>query len=288
MERSEEDATVLVPRSSSAHTNLRAQVQRHPVVAFTVLAYTWSWAWWLPFVLRGEAVTPGDPWPTHLIGLLGPAMAALVVSSVAGGGDGIRALVGSVVRWRVSPWWYVVAAATIGIGLVVAAVRDGGLAWNDASTYSGTPNLGLGLTFLLVLVVNGFGEETGWRGFLADRLLHRHGLVASSLTVTAVWGLWHLPLFFLVESLRGLGVALAGWVFGLACGSLVLTWIYRNAGRSILVVALLHTSYNFASGTPLMDGVPAATITTAVMLLAGFIGWHLLHERRLTPKSTPK
>jgi len=285
MERSEEDAPVLVPRSPSVRGSLRAQVQRRPLLAFTALAYAWSWAWWLPFVLRGEVVTPGDPWPTHLIGLLGPAIAALVVSAMAGGRDGIRALVGRVVQWRVSPWWYVVAAATIGIGLVVAAFRDGGLAWNEASTYSGTPNLGLGLTFLLVLVLNGFGEEAGWRGFLADRLLHRHGLAASSLIVTAVWGLWHLPLFFLVESLRGLGVALAGWVFGLACGSLVLTWMYRNAGRSILVVALWHTSYNFASGTPLMDGVPAATITTAVMLLAGFLVWQLQHERR---QQTPK
>ena len=51
----------------------------------------------------------------------------------------------------------------------------------------------------------------------------------------------------------------------------MLTWIYAGTGRSIFVVALWHTSFNFASGTTLMDGLPAAVTSTAVMGLAAVL-----------------
>jgi uncharacterized protein len=250
---------------------MRMLCRRHPITSFLVLAYTLSWACWLPLALRGAVVQQGDPWPTHMIGLLGPAAAAVLVTAAADGPRGLRDLWGRTHRWRVPPVWYVVCASTLALGLAVSMLTDANSRWANAASYSGAPNLGLLLTFVLVLLVNGFGEETGWRGFLADRLLPRHGLVVTSLMVAVGWGLWHLPLFFLVESFRGLGLALVGWSFGLACGSLVLTWMYDKAGRSILVVALWHTSYNFASGTALMDGLPAIVTSTAVMILAAAI-----------------
>jgi len=250
---------------------VRETVRRHPLAAFVVVAYATSWVWWIPFVVRGDTVRQGDPWPTQMIGLLGPMLAAFIVTAAVNGRDGISDLARRMTRWRVSLGWYGASVATLGIGLTVAVMTNGDLSWSDASSYSGTPNLGLGLTFLFVLVVNGFGEETGWRGFLADRLLRSHGIIATALLVSLAWGSWHLPLFFLVESFRDLGITLIGWAVGLVCGSLVLTWMYARSGYSILVVALWHTSYNFGSGTTLMEGAPAAVTSTAVMFLAALV-----------------
>lgn len=260
---------------------VRDVVRRHPVASFVVVAYAFSWAWWVPFVLRGDTVRQGDPWPTQLIGLLGPALAAIVVTGGVDGRDGLRHLRQRMVKWRVPLVWYGVSAATLGTGLTVAAATNDDVSWTGASSYTGAPNLGLVLTFLLVLVVNGFGEETGWRGFLAERLLGRHGTVGTALLVALPWALWHLPLFFLVESFRGLGFMLIGWAIGLVCGSLVLTWMYDRAGHSILVVALWHTSYNFASGTAAMEGVPAAVTSTLVMLIAVLVATRGLETTRL-------
>ena len=266
---------------------MREAVRRHPLATFVGLTYAISWACWVPFVLNGDIVRQGDPWPTHMIGLLGPALAAIVVTASVDGGEGVRDLLRRIVSWRVPLVWYGVSAATLGVGLAVAAAAHDGPFWTDAASYTGTPNLGLALTFLLVLVDNGFGEETGWRGFLADRLLRRHGVVGTALLVFVVWGVWHLPLFFLVESFRGLGLTLIGWAIGLACGSLVLTWMYARAEHCILVVALWHTSFNFASGTALMEGVPAAVTSTAVMLTAGLIVAGARVSRRFHVDSAP-
>jgi len=254
---------------------MRAMCRRRPVTCFVVLAFALSWAWWLPFVLRGDDVTRGDPWPTQLVGLWGPGLAAVLVTGALNGRDGLAELWSRLTRWRVPGRWYAVSAGTLVLGLGVAMLAYPGRAFSDAASYSGTPNLGLVLTFLLILGVNGFGEETGWRGFMADRLLPRHGPLKASLLVAAVWGLWHLPLFFLLPSLRGLGVAALGWILGLACGSLVLTWMYASSGHSVLVVALWHTSYNFASGTALTDGTAAAVTSTGVMAAAAFLAVRL-------------
>jgi len=258
--------------------------RRHPVASYVVLACVLSWAAWLPFVVYGDRVRPGDPWPTHLLGLLGPAAAALVVTAFADGRAGLRRLAGRLLRWPAKPGWYALCALTIALGLAVAAVVRG-IDWSDAATFNGTADLGIGLTFVLILVVNGFGEETGWRGFLVDRLLTRHSLFTTSLLVAVAWGVWHLPLFFLLDSFRGMGVAVVGWALGLLCGSVVLTWLYARSGRSIPVVALWHTSFNFASGTVLMDGAPAAVTSTVVILAAVLLARRPEH-RRAPPRTS--
>jgi membrane protease YdiL (CAAX protease family) len=103
---------------------------------------------------------------------------------------------------------------------------------------------------LVAFVANGIGEETGWRGFAADRLLRDHSLTRTSFLVAAVWIGWHIPTFWVNASFRSYSPAqTAGWLVGLTAGSVVLTWVYRRTGRSVLLVAALHTAFNLASAT---------------------------------------
>jgi membrane protease YdiL (CAAX protease family) len=139
----------------------------------------------------------------------------------------------------------------------------------EFATYSGVGTLPLMLTALVVLVVNGLGEEIGWRGFLVDRLLVRHGVVATALIVAPIWACWHAPMFWFVANLAGLGLGGAiGWLTGLTAGSIVLTWLYASSGRSVWVVSLWHTAFNFTTATTAATGVPAAAASTLVMLAA--------------------
>lgn len=233
------------------------------IIAYIVLAYGLAWLWWLPMALNGVIVGPGQGWPTHLPGLMAPAIAAILVTGFTDGRQGLRELATRVVRWRVRWFWYALIVATALLALLPVFLGTAGPAASLA--YSGAPQTGL-LVVVYVLIVNGFGEEIGWRGYLAENLLKRWSTGVTAIIVWAVWGLWHLPLFWVVGNFRDFGVGgTIGWAVGIGFGSVFLTWLYRSAEHSILIVALWHVAYNFSTATEASAGLSAAIASTLVM-----------------------
>ena len=199
-------------------------------------------------------VRPGEGWPTHLPGLAAPAVAALAVTAVAYGRPGLRDFGARLTRWRVGrKWWLLVlgTAALALLGVVVAVVTGEPVpSLDEFASYSGIGMIGLVGVIAVAFLANGIGEEAGWRGFAADRLLREHGLTRTALVVAAIWLGWHLPVFWMNESFRSFGLAgTAGWAVSLVAASVVLTWMYRESGRSILLVAAWHTAFNVATAT---------------------------------------
>jgi CAAX protease family protein len=270
---------------------IRAWAAVHPVGVYLVMAYALSWAYWIPLVLAGKSVEPGVGWPSQMPGLAGPAIAAVIVTALVGGKAGLGELWQRLTRWRIGWWWLsvvaVVAAGAIGLAIV------GHVETGELTLFNGIgATIGPLATVAVVFVLNGLGEEVGWRGFMADDLLKRHGLVATALLVAVVWSVWHAPMFFLVASMRSLSVGeLVGWVLGLTSGSLLLTWLYRGSGSSILLVATWHTLFNFTSGaTPAGSGAVAAITSTLVMVAAVAIvaaDWWRGRSRRQPGSSGP-
>jgi membrane protease YdiL (CAAX protease family) len=248
---------------------VRSFVARHPVFAFVGLAYAFSWAWWLPQAFGGPPVRVGVGWPTHLPGLLGPGLAALVVTAVVEGRAGLRDLWRRSIRWRVGWWWLSVVVILLAGAIAVIATGGAG----DVAALTGYPGVSsawgaLG-TIAFVFVVNGFGEELGWRGFAVERLSQHHTLLPTALVVALVWAPWHLPVFFVTESFQAYAAAdVAGWAIGLTAGSVVLAWLYCRASSSVLLVAAWHTAFNFTSATPATSGALAAASSTLVMVAA--------------------
>jgi membrane protease YdiL (CAAX protease family) len=259
------------------------------LLSYVLLAYTVSWAWWLPMALTTTSTRVGLGWPTHLPGLMGAALAAIVVTGTVSGRDGLRDLAQRAWRWRVPLRWYALVGTTAGLIVLAPLSRiitgEPLPAGSAYLTYSGLGALPGILTVLVVLVVNGFGEEIGWRGFLADGLLPRHGVVKAALLVAPVWALWHLPMFWVVTNLVDLGIAGAvGWFVGLTAGSVLLTWLYQGSGRSIALVALWHAAFNLVTATEAGSGVPAAAASTLVMVAAVIIAVREWRRGRFTAR----
>lgn len=260
----------------------RAVVIDHPLAAYLGIAYALSWAYWVPLAIGPRTTAPGVGWPSHMPGLFGPAIAAIVVTAIVGGRSGLSDIWRRLTLWRVGWWWLSVIAilAAGGLGILVASdITDMG----DLTVFPGiSASIGPLLTIGVVFVVNGVGEELGWRGFLADGLLRDHSLTTTSLLVALAWALWHLPLFFFQGTFQGFSPAsITGWAVGLTAGSVVLTWLYRGSGASILLVAVWHTAFNFTSATPAAEGVVAAITSTMVMVAAVailLVEWR--HRRR--------
>lgn len=250
---------------------MRAWIVKRPAVSFYVLTLTLSWGYWLTLLLQGQRVEPGSS-VTHFPGLLGPMLAAMAITAVIGGRTALHELFGRM--FQVGPHWpskLMLALSPLALGAVAfAALQLLGKPLPSAAAFAHFPGLPehwpLAAVVAAVVVVNGFGEETGWRGFLTERLLHTQGRFRASLWVGLLWSLWHLPLFWLNTSMSMLvGPVLIGWLFALVCGAFVLAQVYLATGHSILCVALWHAGYNMMVATEIGTGVPAAIVGTAVM-----------------------
>jgi len=241
-------------------------LRRHPLGAFLVFAFAYSWSYWIPVALAGGKLT-------HFPGLIGPMLAAFTVAAVSDGFAGARDLLARMVRWRVPFRWYAAAVipAVAGLlGLVALSVTGHGLpSVAELSAMAGLPSVGwLGL-LAMVFVVNGYGEEVGWRGHAWPRLRERHSMAGGALILAVLWAAWHVPTFWIDSGLRGFDpLLIPGWIIGLAAGAVVLGWLYEQARSSLLIVALFHALLNMASATPATEGFPAIVVTFAVIVWA--------------------
>ena len=240
---------------------------------FVALAYAIAWAWSVPVAIAGDTVEQGLGWPTHVPSLLAPLLAAFAVVGITRGRGGVGDMLRRMGRWRFAPGWWLVASSPVvilGATLVGMKLADEPLpAWADFAEFGGLPSYGVVWTFLLVLVLNGFGEETGWRGFLQDRLQLRLAPLPATLIVAAVWAVWHIPFFFILSTYAEFNaMTLVMFPLGLASGAIVLTWLYNRTDRSILAVALWHALYNMAVATGGATDLIQAVVTAAVMVAA--------------------
>ena len=247
-----------------------------PVVVFFVLAYTFSWAWVIPWTATGHTVYEGHGWPTHFPSVLGPMLAAFVVTAWTAHRRGIRALSAAMIRWRIGwRWWIAAVSPLLCLVVVLGVLKVSGARTpplDDFARFSGVPaGLGIVGVTLVIILVDGLGEETGWRGYAQPQLQRRFGPITATLIIALLWAGWHFPLFFFLDSYKGFKAPmLPVFVLGLACGALILTWMYNHTG-SILAVAVWHGLYDMTGGTKgasESSGVISAAIWTFVVIMA--------------------
>jgi membrane protease YdiL (CAAX protease family) len=91
------------------------------------------------------------------------------------------------------------------------------------------------------------GEEIGWRGYALPRIAARFGLGPASVLVGLVWGIWHLPLFFLPAADK-YGQSFPLYVVGVVAFSIAIAWLYGYTEGSLLLTMLMHSAFNQTVG----------------------------------------
>lgn len=233
---------------------------------FYVLAFALSWTAWYPLVAFHLGHGPPASAGFHLLGSLGPAFAAVLVSLLPFSPIALGTLLDRL-SWRRAS----LRGLAFAIGLPVAIGLAGLFA---QAQLSGSPMSIDGvtrsrefpeLTGLMVMAASvlfyGFGEEVGWRGYALPVINRRLGGLSSALVMTLPWALWHIPLLLSSPTYQSLGMAgLAGWVVSLATGSVILTYLFLLSGRSLIVVAIFHAFIDLA-----MTNAAVQPIGTQVM-----------------------
>lgn len=169
----------------------------------------------------------------------GPTISALIVTSLADGKQGLRALRAALTKWRVEPKWYLFALIMPAITLGVLVT----LAWLVDDAY--TPSLDIG--FILFATVAGTFEEIGWTGVATPALLRRHAPLLAALMLGVVHSVWHvLPDGITNEptwwSSLWFPKFAATFIVGLIALRVVMTYVYTHT-KSLFVAVILHGSY---------------------------------------------
>jgi membrane protease YdiL (CAAX protease family) len=87
------------------------------------------------------------------------------------------------------------------------------------------------------------GEELGWRGYALPRLSAAQTPLIASIIVGILWGLWHLPLFWIRDSIQA-DIPIAWFMVSIVAESILYTWVYRHTQGSVLLVGLFHAAIN--------------------------------------------
>jgi membrane protease YdiL (CAAX protease family) len=213
------------------------------LIAFFLLTYliTWGLAAFL-FLLPGpfEALfgKMSMSSPVFVVAVAAPTISATILTYMRNRWPGLRNLYSRLARWRFGLQWY----ALVLIGIPIIGYLVGRLSGGRPSADLNTPLLVL--SFLISqLILGPLGEELGWRGFALPRLLQRFSPLLASLILGAIWGVWHLPSFF-VSTLVQSSLAIPVFLFGALCMSILSTWFYLHTGGSVLITVLFHLAFN--------------------------------------------
>jgi uncharacterized protein len=203
-------------------------IRRYPLITYFVLAYAITWATF-PLVNINPML--------GIIGFIGPAGAAILVTALTEGRAGVRRLLAKVVQWRVKPLWYVVALLLpVLVSLGAAAM---GPLFGKPEAISMWP-VSVLTAVLFVLVV---GEELGWRGYALPKLLEHFSPLVASLILGIVWVLWHLPTFLFASMPQSHWPPLSFLLFVMGL-TFVMTWVFLNTEGSVLIATLMHGAAN--------------------------------------------
>jgi uncharacterized protein len=125
------------------------------------------------------------------------------------------------------------------------------------------------------------GEELGWRGTALPRLQARWNPLTSSLILGILWGIYHLPSFFL----SGLPLNDVPFIpFMIACLAITIlvTWVFNRTGGSLILVFLFHFAFNFIGNATGIFGFPALFWWFAVLIMAAALVVIALDWKRFT------
>ena len=222
---------------------------------FFLLTFIYSWLLWLPFVLSGFGVIQLSESIVSLVtlavilGAFGPLFAAVILISRKGGRSGVKSFFRNAFVLHVKPIYYVLALL---LPLLITAAAHYIVNFTGIDTLP--PNLfpeDLAVPvivlitpyFIFILVAGGGQEEFGWRGYAQEPLQQRFGILKSSILIGIVWGVWHLPLWFMPGEGHAYYSFFPFFIYTVSM-SVVHGWLYNASGKKLVIPWIAHAMSN--------------------------------------------
>ena len=245
---------------------------------FFIGTFAWTWACYAPIAISGNS--PYEmPWTILLIlGGAGPSLVGVILVLTTYDQTRQREYwqrCFSVKRIPLLIWLILVLAcpAITSFSSLINSVLGGGSPGMAQIVDLAANPLMWPLAAFISFMSGPWSEEFGWRGFALEPMISRFRAVPGTILLGAMWGIWHLPLFFMPATWHGqIGFAFSGfWMFmfysvGLA---LIMTWIYQHTARSILSGMLVHFTANFTAQLIQPTSAQFEVIRAVMVLIIG-------------------
>ncbi len=271
------------------------------IVLFFVITFAFSWILWLPFVLAGLGLftftetMEGLVMIAVIIGAFGPMISALILLRRSGGKQAIKDFFKEVLNFKIKPIYYVLAVL-IPLVITVIAHYFTNLTGIDTLPSNLFPE-GLGFSpwlllvpyLLLMLTFGGGQEEFGWRGYAQKPLQNKFGILQGSAILGFMWGLWHLPLWFIPNEGHEYYSFFAFLLFTISF-SVIIGILYNISGKKMVVPWVMHAVSNTA--IPLFPVLFLASVpqpgywvfvVTNILVAIGLAFWYHTKKNIMQP-----
>ena len=247
-------------------------------VLFFVLAYLFTWMFWIPAVFVPENISI----ILMLIGLIAPAVISTIFVLASDSEALKQDLKNKVFGFYKVKWQNVILAIIVFAAIIVASILLSLLfgqsieqfAFTEDFSFTGVGIAGAFITILVASII----EEVGWKGYCEDSIGDYMNWFWESMIFGVLWSLWHLPLLFIPGTYQaGLMVnplyVVNFFISGVPMG-FIITWVYLVSDRSILACMIFHLFVNFMQEkiamTPETKCVETivVTVATAIIVLA--------------------
>jgi membrane protease YdiL (CAAX protease family) len=231
------------------------------LVPFFIIAFLITWglgafAILLPVQFEAFVGELTDRSPVYFLAVAAPTISATILTFGRDGLQGLKSLYGQLIRWQFGIKWYALVLFGIPAAGWIASRITGASPLKDANS----PAEFLLLLFY-VLVTGPLCEELGWRGFALPRLLKRFNPFTASLILGVLWGVWHLPSFFIGGMVQA-GMSILLFLLNAVLLSIFVTWVFQHTGGSVLITVLIHFTVNICAS---MIGVTLPALCTILL-----------------------
>lgn len=248
---------------------------RYRPVLFFVLAYLFTWLFWVPAIFLPEGIGS----ILMVIGLVAPAVVSTLFILFSGSAPLKQDLKNKIFGFYKVRWLNVLLAIGVFAVVVVSSIllslafgqSPEQFSFTEDFSFTGVGIGGALLTILLASII----EEVGWKGYCEDSIGNYMNWFWESMLFGLLWSFWHFPLIFIKGTYQaGLMVnplyVLNFFISGIPLG-FVITWVYLVSDRSILACMVFHLFVNFMQEkiamTPETKCVETIVVTVAAAVI---------------------
>jgi len=246
----------------------------------TVFAFTWVF-WIVAAIVSRSNTDNGTSAILMILGLFVPTVTTIITvltsKSIELKRDFKKKITGF---YRIRPWSVLVAIAVMGIiiGMSILLSLIFGESTEQFSFVEGFSFSIGGIPTLLTLVLTASLEEFGWRGYAQDSLANQFCWLKASVIFGLIWAIWHLPLFFILDTYQNGLVQMNPWFavnffVGIPPMAILFTWVYVKNNRSIFACILFHFFVNLLQEQIAMTQITKCVETFVVYIVVAIIVW---------------